>query len=83
MLSLFRTQRPIDMTTVDDELSRRGTLQGVGGTTYLMALLDYVPTTANVQAYIAIVVEKSILRGLINASQDILKESYSQQNTVA
>ena len=73
MLSLFRSQRPVDMTTADDELTRRGTLEGVGGTGYLMALLDFVPTTANVQAYIQIVAEKSILRGLINASQTILQ----------
>ena len=73
MLSLFRSQRPVDMTTADDELTRRGTLEGVGGTGYLMTLLDFVPTTANVQAYIQIVAEKSILRGLINASQTILQ----------
>ena len=26
MLTLFRSQRPVDMTTADDELARRGTL---------------------------------------------------------
>lgn len=78
MLTLFRNQRPVDITTADDELARRGTLEGVGGTGYLMDLISYVPTTANVKAYIDIVVEKSLLRGLINASKEISRESYSQ-----
>lgn len=82
MLSLFRSQRPVDMTTLDDELGRRGTLEGVGGTGYLMGLMDYVPTTANVQAYIEIVMGRSILRQLIDASQHIMQESYSQADTV-
>ena len=82
MLSLFRNQRPVDITTLDDELGRRGTLEGVGGTGYLMGLMDFVPTTANVQAYIDIVTGRSILRQLIDASQHILQESYSQQDPV-
>ncbi len=80
MISLFHQQSPVDLVTVDAELSRRGTLEGVGGTAYLMELLQYVPTTANVQAYISLVAEKSTLRKLIRASQEITQECYSQQN---
>ncbi len=80
MLALFRAQSPVDLVTVDAELSRRGTLEGVGGTAYLMELTQYVPTTANVKAYITIVSEKSTLRKLIHASQEISQECFSQQN---
>lgn len=69
----------VDLVTVDAELSRRGTLAGVGGSGYLVELLQYVPTTANVQYYIAIVLEKSTLRQLINASTTISRNCYSQQ----
>ena len=80
MIALYKAQSPIDFITVDSELTRRGTLEGVGGTGYLLQLVQYVPTTANVKAYIGIVAEKSTLRRLIKASQEISQECYSQQN---
>ena len=80
MLKLHRDQAPVDFITVDSELSRRGSLEGVGGSAYLLQLVQYVPTTANVKAYITIVSEKSTLRRLIRASQEIAQECYSQQN---
>lgn len=80
MLQLHRSQSPVDLVTVDAELSRRGTLEGVGGTAYLIELSQYVPTTANVKAYISIVLEKSTLRKLIQAAGTISQECYSQQN---
>ena len=80
MIKLFREQSPVDIVTVDTELSRRGTLEGVGGTAYLIELSQYVPTTANVKAYISLVAEKSTLRRLIQASQTISQECFSQQN---
>ena len=52
MIALHHQQRPIDLVTVDAELTRRGTLEGIGGTEYLMRLMSFVPTTANVKAYI-------------------------------
>ena len=80
MIKLYREQSPVDMVTVDTELTRRGTLEGVGGTAYLIELSQYVPTTANVKAYISLVSEKSTLRRLIKAAQEISQECYSQQN---
>ena len=80
MIALHREQKPVDFITVDSELSRRGTSEGTGGAPYLLRLVQYVPTTANVKAYINIVAEKSTLRKLIKASQEIAQECYSQQN---
>ncbi len=80
MIALHREQKPIDFITVDAELSRRGTLEGSGGTPYLLRLVQYVPTAVNVKAYINIVAEKSTLRKLIKASQEISQECFSQQN---
>lgn len=80
MMKLYREQSPVDLVTVDSELSRRGTLEGVGGTAYLIELSQYVPTTANVRAYITLVCEKSTLRKLIHASQEISQECFGQQN---
>ena len=80
MQALNQAHRPIDLVTMDAELSRRGSLEGVGGDAYLMELEQFVPTTANVQAYIGIVLEKSTLRNLIGATQTIQQECYNQMN---
>lgn len=80
MMQIHRQQRPVDVVTVDDELTRRGTLEGIGGTEYLMRLMGNVPTTANVKSYVTLVAEKSTLRKLIKAAQEISQECYSQQN---
>ncbi|MBR1686163.1 MAG: replicative DNA helicase [Clostridia bacterium] len=82
MRELNVQQSPVDIMTVQAELARRGTLEGVGGTLYLVELFSFAPSTANVKAYISIVVEKSVLRKLISASSEISQECYAQQNTL-
>ena len=62
---------PIDLMTVGNELTRRGTLSGVGGAAYLLQMVRFVPTTANTRTYIEIVLEKATLRRLIDASRQI------------
>ena len=79
MCALAASGRAIDFVTLDEELTRRGKLDGVGGSAYLVELSANVPYTANVGAYIRIVDEKSTLRKLIAASESILKDCYSAQ----
>lgn len=74
---------PIDLVTVDDELSRRGTLEGVGGTNYLVELTECTPSTVNARAYMQIVDEKAILRRMIKATGDIAASCYQQADTVS
>lgn len=82
MKALAAQGTPIDLITADAELARRGTLEGVGGTAYLVTLIQYVPTTVNIRAYVDIVAEKSTLRRLIRAAEAISRESYTQQSTL-
>jgi len=70
---------PVDLVTMDAELSRRGTLPGVGGIEYLTELTLFVPTTVNTKEYVRIVAEKSTLRKLITASGEISKACYAQE----
>ena len=74
---------PVDLVTVDDELSRRGTLEGVGGTNYLIELSQFVPSTVNAKAYVQIVDEKSTLRRMIKATGDISQACYAQTEQVS
>ena len=74
---------PVDLVTVDDELSRRGTLEGVGGTNYLIELSQFVPSTVNAKAYVQIVDEKSTLRRMIKATGDISQACYAHTEQVS
>lgn len=78
MRALHISGSPIDVMTASNELSRRGTLDGVGGNSYLLQAFRFVPTTANTRTYVEIVREKSTLRKLITACQKIAAECYSQ-----
>ena len=82
MCELSRNHSPIDLVTLHTELARKGSLEGVGGDAYLMRILNQVPTTANVKAYIDIVLEKSTLRKLIQACRNISRDCYTQQSPV-
>ncbi|MBR3796958.1 MAG: replicative DNA helicase [Clostridia bacterium] len=83
MHQLNQQGMPIDLVTVDDELSRRGTLEGVGGTNYLVELTECTPSTVNARAYMQIVDEKAILRRMIKATGDIAASCYQQADPVS
>jgi|LFRM01.1.fsa_nt_gb replicative DNA helicase len=76
ILDIYDRGEPVDLVTLAEELRQRGTLEAAGGGTYISDLAMAVPSTANVGYYIRIVEEKSILRKLISASNEIIKESY-------
>lgn len=80
MRQLHIEGNPIDLMTVGNELTKRGTLDSVGGPAYLLQAVRFVPTTANTRTYIEIVLEKSTLRRLISATQEIQKQCYQQSD---
>lgn len=71
---------PVDTVTVKDELQRRKKLAMVGGPAYIASLSAEVPSTANAMSYARIIREKSILRSLIKASENIEKASYTDKS---
>ena len=73
---------PVDLVTVSAELRRRGQLEEVGGGEYLTALMNEVPTAANVPRYAAIVAEKSVLRRLISTGAEIQAMAYENPDDV-
>lgn len=77
MQTIATASQPIDLVTLDEELSRRGKLEAVGGAAYLIELSRSVPSAVNARAYIRIVDEKSTLRKLIAASEKIMQACYA------
>ncbi len=82
MLNLYSRSEPIDIITVKAELGLLGKFEVVGGLEYLASLPDKVPVAANVEKYIKIVEEKSILRNLIKTSNEITALGYEQTEEV-
>jgi replicative DNA helicase len=77
VLKLFDKGEPIDIVTVAEELRRNGQLDDVGGSEYLSALIEACPSSANIDAYATIVGEKSVLRQLVKASDEIAGWAYA------
>ncbi len=80
MQTMAMASRSIDLVTLDEELTRRGKLDAVGGAAYLIELSRSVPSAANARAYIDIVDQKSTLRKLIAASEQILQACYAEED---
>ena len=76
ILDLYEASKPIDLLTLKEQLRIRGKYDVVNGFEYLASLTNPMYSIANVEDYANIVLEKSILRKLIKASNKISKESY-------
>lgn len=75
-LTLFEKNEPVDVITLSNELKRVKVLEDVGGAYYLTQLVESVPTSANIEYHIRIVLEKFITRQLIIESAEIAKSCY-------
>src|SRR3989440_10912135 len=77
VVKLYEQNRAIDAVIVRDELRKRHLYEEVGGGEYLGAILNKVPSAAHGAHYAGIVREKAMLRQLIAASNDILRDAYA------
>ena len=77
MMTLIAENKPADVVTVAEALGSIKKLDYVGGMAYLGALVDNVPTAANIRRYAEIVRERSILRRLIAAGGEIAETAYN------
>ena len=82
MMYLFDQGEPIDTVSVVDVLNKNKELEQVGGAYYITGLVESVPTTAHVERYAKIVLEKALLRKLIHLSSEIAKEAYDDSKQI-
>jgi len=66
----------IDVTLLVDRLKQAGELEAVGGMAYLAEIVESVAVPAHAEYYARIVRDKAILRELIHASTEILRDAY-------
>ncbi|MDQ7009729.1 MAG: replicative DNA helicase [Candidatus Gracilibacteria bacterium] len=82
MLTLYKLNKPIDLITVKERLDDNKTLDKIGGIIYLSELTEIVPTTSNIFEYAQIVKNKSVLRKLLKAGNEILALGYNENESL-
>ena len=78
MVELIERSRAIDLITIQEELVRASQLESAGGIAYLASLLDGMPHLVNIEHYIEIIREKSLLRQMVNSAHNIMAECFDQ-----
>ncbi len=79
ILDIYNKDEPVDLVTLSEELTQRGTLEAVGDVTYLSDLSTSGILTSNAKYYAKIVEEKALLRRLIKASSEIIEKGYEAE----
>src|SRR5439155_5926342 len=77
LIKLYEQNRPVDAVILREELIKRQLLEEIGGAAYLGQILNSVPSAAHGVHYATIIREKHLLRQLISASNDVLRDAYA------
>ena len=77
--TLINASKPADVITVYEQLQNLGKADEIGGLAYLNSLAQYVPSASNIRRYAEIVRERSILRKLVSASDEIATNAFNTQ----
>ncbi|MBZ0270878.1 replicative DNA helicase [bacterium] len=77
MCALHDERTAIDPVMLHESLTRQGLLESIGGTPFIARLADVTPTSANIAHYARIVVDKALLRRLINESRTTLAKAHA------
>ncbi|HEY9688123.1 MAG TPA: replicative DNA helicase [Coleofasciculaceae cyanobacterium] len=80
MVALYDKGEPIDIITVSEMLNDKESLDAAGGRPYLMDLAMSVATAENITYYAKIIRNKSLLRQLITAGNEIASTCYEVLN---
>lgn len=78
MRDLSERGEPIDILTLSERMTARGTLDRVGGRAYIADLANSAPSPGNFAHYAELVARKHVTRALINAANDISEACYDE-----
>lgn len=81
--NLVIADKPVDVLTVAESLDLHNELSRCGGLPYLGKMAGAVPSTANINFYSQSVREKSILRKIIQISQEMADAAYNPSGRTA
>jgi len=78
IMNLGISQRPIDMLTVTEQLRLNGTLDEVGGPTFIVQLTSNVTSAAHVEFHARIIAQKYLARELISFAAQIENNAFDE-----
>ncbi|HGI7825550.1 TPA: replicative DNA helicase [Streptococcus pyogenes] len=78
MITLSDRNDAIDATTIRTILDDQDDLQSIGGLSYIVELVNSVPTSANAEYYAKIVAEKAMLRDIIARLTESVTLAYDE-----
>jgi len=79
---LFGASENVDILSVTERLRKKGELQLIGGPGYIARLTNKIASAAHVEYHARIISEKHILRSLIEASSEVIKNAYDETKDV-
>jgi replicative DNA helicase len=77
-VGLHNRSHPVDLVTLGEELIQLKQVEDIGGLVYLAELWEATKTAANAEYYARIVRDRALVRNLIHASTEILRDAYDQ-----
>ena len=83
MLDNYSKSVAVDYVTVCNVLETKGELEEVGGLEYITDLTNFVPSAANYKHYADIVKNDSLLRQIINSSQEVINQAFETNDAQA
>ncbi len=82
MIELFEENIEIDIITLINKLKTNTQLEAVGGEAFINELSDVVLSSANIEFHANIVLERALLRQLIETSGKIIEKCYASDEAV-
>ena len=76
IVELYNMGMPIDLVTLKEHLILRGTLEKIGGVSFVVEVANLVPSTDSVGYYAAIVKDKSVQRRMIKMADELRGKCY-------
>ncbi len=83
ILTLNDRRQPVDLITLSDELRNQNQLEEVGGESYVIGLLNIVPTSVHALHYGRIVEAAAVRRRMIAAATTIANLAYEQEEDIS
>lgn len=82
ILKLYEGNQPVDLMTIIQSLKKEDKLISAGGDHYIIDLTMGVSSSAHIEYHVRVILEKYILRSLINVSANVIDSSYRESTDV-
>ncbi len=76
IIELYNMGKPIDLVTLKEHLTLRGSLEKIGGIEFIVEVANLVPSTDSVSYYAGIVKDKAVKRRLIHIADTVRGQCY-------